>query len=117
MLTGNGKCNYWNRDISVKHYNSSDIELLGKIINDKNKLEIEKFFKRLGIVPKIKDGYYYPASNQATSIQTALVLECELRGVKIFNNEVIRIVPELIKKPKKNSILDASRKRGRPKNN
>ena len=89
LITGNGKCNYWNKDISVKHYNSSDIELLGKIINDKNKLEIDNFFRRLGIVPKIRDNYYYPISGQATSIQTALVLEAELHGVEIYNNEEV----------------------------
>ena len=89
LMTGNGKCNYWNRDISLKHYNSSDLDVLDKIITDKNKLEIENFFDRIGIIPKVKDMYYYPASNQATSIQTALILECELCGVKIFNNEEV----------------------------
>ena len=82
LLTGNGKCNYWNKDISIKHYNSSDLDVLDKIITDCNKLEIERFFDGLGIVPKIKENYCYPASNQATSIQTALILECELCGVR-----------------------------------
>ena len=45
LMTGNGKCNYWNKDISIKHYNSSDIDLLNKIINNENKLEIENFFR------------------------------------------------------------------------
>lgn len=89
LMTGNGKCNYWNKDISTSHYNSSNIDILDKIITGENKLEIEKFFDRLGIVPKIKDNYYYPSSNQATSIQTALILECELRGVEILNNEEV----------------------------
>ena len=89
LLTGNGKCNYWNKDISLKHYNSNNLEILDKIITDNNKLEIENFFDKLGIVSKVKDNYCYPASNQATSIQTALILECELRGVKILNNEEV----------------------------
>ena len=46
LLTGNGKCNYWNRDISLKHYNSSNLEILDKIITDDNKLEMENFFDR-----------------------------------------------------------------------
>ena len=92
LLTGNGKCNYWNKDLSIKHYNSSDLDVLKKIINEENKLEIENFFDRLGIIPKIKDNYYYPLSNQASSIQTSLILEAELRGVKIINNcEVLSI--------------------------
>jgi len=87
LMTGNGKCNYWNRDISIEHYNSSDMDVLEKIITNENKVEIENFFDRLGIIPKIKDNYYYPASNQASSIQTALILEANLNGVKIYNNE------------------------------
>ena len=89
LITGNGKCNYWNEDISICHYNSGDLDVLDKIITDNNKLEIENLFKRLGIISKVRDGYYYPSSNQATSIQTALILECELRGVKILNNEEV----------------------------
>ena len=89
LMTGNGKCNYWNKDISLNHYNSNDLDILDKIITEDNKNEIEMFFDRLGIVPKIKDNYCYPASNQATSIQTALILECELCGVKIYNNEEV----------------------------
>jgi len=92
LITGNGKCNYWNKDISIEHYNSLDKDILDKIIIDNNKLEIESFFERLGIVPRIKDNYYYPSSNQATSIQTALMLEMELSGVKIFNNEEVLFI-------------------------
>lgn len=100
LITGNGKCNYWNKDISLKHYNSSNLDVLDKIITNENKLEIENFFDRLGIIPKIKDNYYYPYSNQATSIQTALILECELSGVKIINNE------EVINVTKNNGLFE-----------
>jgi len=86
LMTGNGKCNYWNSDISINHYNSSDIDILDKIITEDNKNLVLDFFASLGIVPRIKDGYYYPISNQATSIQTALILECKLRGVKIITD-------------------------------
>ena len=89
LMTGNGKCNYWNKDISLSHYHSNNIDILEQIITEENKLEIENFFDRLGIVPKIKDNYYYPSSSQATSIQTALILECELRGVEVLNNEEV----------------------------
>ena len=95
LITGNGKCNYWNSDINVSHYNSSNIDVLNKIITENNKHNILEFFNNLGIVPRIKDNYYYPMSNQATSIQTALILECKLRGVKICTDEeVIEIIKE-----------------------
>ena len=92
LITGNGKCNYWNQNISLNHYNTSEKDKLSKIIRDDNKKEILKLFNKLGILPKIRDGYYYPYSNQATSIQTALIKECEVLGVEIITNcEVLNI--------------------------
>ena len=89
LVTGNGKCNYWNKDISIEHYNTKDNDILEQILTKENKLEIESFFEKIGIVPKIKDGLYYPNSNQATSIQTALILETQLQGVEIITNEEV----------------------------
>ena len=86
LLTGNGKCNYWNEDQSLKHYNSTNRELIKKIINEDNQKEIQKFFNNIGIIPKIKERYYYPYSNQATSIQNSLIKECELNKVNIITN-------------------------------
>ena len=27
LMTGNGKCNYWNKDVNVNPYNSSNIDI------------------------------------------------------------------------------------------
>ena len=95
LITGNGKCNYWNEDQSITHYYSNNIEILRSILTDKNKQEILNFFNSLGIIPKIRDGYYYPYSNQATSIQTALIKEAELQGVEIISEtEVLNVKKE-----------------------
>ena len=95
LITGNGKCNYWNDDQTLKHYHSNNKEIIEQIINKSNQKEILEFFDTLGIIPKIKDGYYYPYSNQATSIQTALVKEAELQGVEIIpETEVLNITKE-----------------------
>ena len=92
LITGNGKCNYWNKDISVKHYNSSNSSGLDDILSNKNKKEIIELFNKIGIIPRIRDGYYYPYSNQAISIQTALLKECEVLGIEIITNcEVLNI--------------------------
>ena len=72
LATGNGKCNYWNEDQSLIHYHSENSELIDKVINFKNQKEIINFFNKLGIIPKIKHGYYYPFSNQAETVREAL---------------------------------------------
>lgn len=87
LITGNGRCNYYNEDQNINHYHSENNELVKDIITKENTDEIMKFFNKIGIVPKIKDGYYYPYSNQATSIKEALLTEAKIKGVKIFVGE------------------------------
>lgn len=98
LMTGNGKCNYWNEDISINHYYSSNKEILTNILTNENKKSVMDFFESIGIIPKIKDGYYYPASNQATSIQTALILEAKLSEVNMINNEEVLSIKKQGKK-------------------
>ena len=86
LATGNGRCNYFNSDQDLRHYNSSNRECLDSIITSKNEQEIMDFFNRIGIVPKIKNGYYYPYSNQAVSVRNALVTEAKRVGVEIRND-------------------------------
>lgn len=84
LVTGNGRCNYFNEDFNIKHYVSdSDIEGL---INDINKEKILTFFKKVGFIAKIKDGYYYPYSNQAISIQNTLLTEIKNRNIKVLTD-------------------------------
>ena len=92
LITGNGRCNYWNEDQNIKHYHSNNQELLKEIINEKNKNEILSFFDKLGIIPKIKNGYYYPFSNQAFTINHALVNEVIKNNVKIKTEYEVKII-------------------------
>lgn len=92
LLTGNGKCNYFNEIFSTKNYHSKNIDIVDKIISDKNLNSVKEFFDELGIIPKIKNGYYYPFSNQATTIKNVLLREAELKGVNIIcNSEALDI--------------------------
>ena len=95
LITGNGKCNYYNNDQNLIHYHTENKELLSEIFTKINQQEILKFFDSIGIIPKIKDGYYYPYSNQATSIQTALIKEAKLQNVEIITEtEALNITKE-----------------------
>lgn len=90
LVTGNGRCNYFNEDQSIKHYRSNDKELLKEIITKKNQEKVLQFFKEIGIEPKIKNGYYYPFSNQAVSIQNALLTEIKNLNIEIRNEVEVR---------------------------
>ncbi len=92
LATGNGKCNYFNVDQSLTHYHTTNPEKIETIINPKNTQEILEFLDSIGIVPKIKNGYYYPNSGQAISMREALFTECQLLNIKIINDYKVNTV-------------------------
>ena len=95
LMTGNGRCNYFNDDFTTNHYYSDNKKLISELINDNSKKEVLDFFNSLGIIPKIENGYYYPYSNQASNIKNVLVDKALFLGVKIKNNiEVSNIKKE-----------------------
>ena len=88
LVTGNGHCNYWNDFQDISKYHSNNIDLFKEIF-DKQKDKVLNFFDSLGIIPKIKNGYYYPFSNQATSILNALINKIEEEKIKVICNEQV----------------------------
>ena len=92
LLTGNGRCNYFNSDMSLSNfYSSSDVS---KFINGVNLNKLNEFYDSIGLLPRVKDGYYYPYSNTATAVQNSLVKTISVLGIKIINEEVIDISKE-----------------------
>lgn len=89
LVTGSGKCNYFNSDFTIKHFSSENIELLDQIINNENINRINNFFESLGLVSRIRDGYYYPYSNQAISIQNSLLTTIKNHNIKVLTNTVV----------------------------
>lgn len=90
LVTGNGKCNYTNSNQDLKNYHSSNHELIKNIINENSLNEMHKMLKKIGIIPKIKNGYYYPYSNQAITFQNALLKELENKNIKIKTNTYVK---------------------------
>ncbi len=92
LATGNGKCNYWNEDQNILHYETLNTNHLSEIINSNTEEKVLSFFKKLGILPKIKNGYYYPNSNQALTIRNVLEEEAKEKHIKIKTNYVVAII-------------------------
>lgn len=90
LITGNGRCNFWNEDQNLSHYNSSTKTLIKDFITEERQNSVLKFFDSLGIVSKTKNGYYYPFSNQAFTIENALLLECQKLNIEIINDITVK---------------------------
>ena len=95
LITGNGKCNYLNDDFNISHYRSDNLEFLENIITEENKKLLISEFKKIGIEPKIKNGYYYPMSNTSISIQNALLLTLKQKGIEIITNTTITDIKKI----------------------
>ena len=97
LATGNGHCNYYNDNQKLTNYHSTNNDLIEKLITEDNLTSVRDFFTSLGIIPKIKNGYYYPTSNQASSIRNALLEKALSKKVTIKTNF---LVIEIFKKDK-----------------
>lgn len=92
LATGNGKCNYTNLYQSPDCYRSDDSSFPIKVLSNFDTTKTIDFFEKLGILPKDKGGYIYPNSEQASSILSVLLMECERLNVKFaYNEKVITI--------------------------
>ena len=103
LLTGSGRCNYFNENFSEKYYYSDDENLIKEIINEDNKDKTLKvIYENVGIYPINVNGYYYPYSFSASSFCNLLYKKCLSLGVKFILNEKV----EKIKKDNKFIVND-----------
>ena len=89
-MTGNGRCNLSNLNMSEKMYNLSAESRMKQWLSVYGVLDVINFFKSLGIVIKSEDGYLYPASGQALTVVKALTNELRRLGVKVIYNEQLK---------------------------
>ena len=83
LATGNGRCNYFNSDMSLRHFHSSGGENPGEIITAENLDRLKNLYSEIGIVPTVKDGYWYPRSQQAVTVLNSLKRACKTAGAEI----------------------------------
>ncbi len=88
LATGNGKCNFTNAYMNADcfHTEKGFIEEVLQAFSVQDCLDM---FHSIGIYPKNKNGYYYPNSEQASSIVTALQQELERRDVKVSYETIV----------------------------
>ncbi len=83
LSTGNGRCNFTNRDQRPECYRSEQPDFPWRVIQNFSLEDTLEFFRGLGILPKERNGYFYPNSDQASSVLDALRFELERSGVRV----------------------------------
>ena len=93
LATGNGKCNFTNQVQGVECYRGQNPAFVLPALAQFGLSETLDFFRAIGIFSKEKrGGYYYPVSEQASSVRQALVLELKCLNVEVYYNIGIRSI-------------------------
>ncbi len=94
LSTGNGKCNFTNKVMDRSFYRGSNPSFTDYALSIFGVDKTLEFFKELGIIPKEKNGYYYPYSEQASSVAQALREEIRALRIHVYFDEVKDITNE-----------------------
>lgn len=94
LVTGNGRCNFTNRNQQLSCYRSGHPRRVQEVMEAFSMEETVAFFEELGIFVKDRAGYLYPASGQASSVADVLRLEVRRLSPLIkeaYNTEVLAV--------------------------
>ena len=92
LQTGNGKCNFTNLNLNENMYQNKNKQWVMEVIAQYGVNDTLKFFKNIGVYYKEKNGYVYPLSMTAASLQNALRLELENKRVKIHTDTIVNSI-------------------------
>lgn len=85
LMTGNGRCNIFNRRMDINKFYSEDISVVQEVLQKISVSKIEEFFLGLGLLLRNdSEGRVYPLCNQASAVLDVLRYAAKDAGV-IFN--------------------------------
>ena len=85
-LTGNGRCNFSNADLSVSNYNFDAEHCFAGILKEYDSDWLEDLFKENGMLSIERDGLKYPRSEKAVTVKDTLLKMCKEKNVEILSS-------------------------------
>ena len=85
--TGNGRGNYTNLAVSAKGYHCKDSAFVEKALSCFDQYDALSLFLTLGILPRLRNGYVYPRSEEAAALTAVLHQAAVQRGVRIVTEQ------------------------------
>lgn len=92
LSTGNGRCNFSNEAMGAEFYRGSGRALANDILSGFDVAQTKDFFSSLGMRIKDRDGYLYPASDQASTVLDLLRYELDRRHVTVHTGETVQTI-------------------------
>ncbi len=96
LVTGNGRCNLSNTDMSAAHYHGRDGSFAEKVLSQFDVTATLDFFRALGLLTVCESsGRVYPLSDHANSVLDVLRLALEQTGTEQLTGfEVTSVTPK-----------------------
>ncbi len=95
LATGNGRCNFTNMNMSEKYYYTDNPDFIKKTYDRFGNRDLILYMMGLGLLSKVKNGYVYPASEQASTVLDSLLYELFDLNVNIITNKTVtEIIPK-----------------------
>lgn len=86
IVTGNGRCNISNTDLSINRYHGENVAFAEYALNKFDYISTEKFFNDFGLIFTVEEnGRAYPYSLQASSVVDVLRFSLEERNIGVFS--------------------------------
>jgi len=82
LMTGNGKCNITNLDMSEDKYYCEDKTFIHETLGKVSPKDVIDLFEGFGMLTRQRDGYVYPNSEQAAAVNNLLLNRCNEYGVE-----------------------------------
>ena len=95
LVTGSGRCNYFNMDQDLKHYHSTSLNNINYLLKENDINRSIELFNDLGIYPRIINGYYYPFSNNAKTIRNTFIEEMNNKNIKLITNYEVKKIRKI----------------------
>ena len=93
LVSGNGRCNITNRNITLNRFYSSNLSFVQEVLKGYSSKEIEDFFNTIGLeLIEEKEGKMFPLSLQASSVVELLEYEAKRLGVEILCNTKVTAI-------------------------
>ena len=89
LATGNGRCNFANREQSPACWRTEAPEAAAAALGRFGLPEVLTFFRSLGLYVSDRGGYLYPRSEQAAAVREALEGALREAGVEILTEEKV----------------------------
>ncbi len=98
LVTGNGRCNFTNEVMDSSYFVSSSGDkdsFVGSVLNSFDNSSLIKMLEELGMSYYLREGYYYPKTDEAVTFRDTLINEVERLGIQVIYNFNLRSIEKV----------------------